>query len=228
MVDPALAEAARITPIYRLAWLTARTMGAFYFGWRVLHSERVPRIGSVILASNHVSFGDPALVGGTLPRAINYIGRENLFAIPVFGWLIRQLKAVPVNRDGGGGAGLKAILDRLIAGGGIILFPEGTRTPDGSLLPAKPGIGLTIIKSDAPVVPVRIFGLFEAWGRHRRFPRPGRITIKFGQPMDFSTLRTEAKTCSKARLKGIYQQAADEIMAAIARLEPCEDVCKFG
>ena len=79
---------------------------------------------------------------------------------------------MPVDRDGGGAAGLKAILDRLLAGGGIILFPEGTRTRDGKLQPARSGIGLIVTKSEAPVVPVRVFGTFEAWGRNLKFPRP--------------------------------------------------------
>ena len=82
---------------------------------------------------------------------------------------------MPVNREGGGAAGLKAILDRLLAGGGIILFPEGTRTRDGKLQPARSGIGLTVIKSTALVVPVRVFGTFEAFGRNHKFPRPHRL-----------------------------------------------------
>jgi 1-acyl-sn-glycerol-3-phosphate acyltransferase len=130
---------------------------------------------------------------------------------------------VPVDRDGGGAAGLKAILDRLLAGGGIILFPEGTRTRDGNLRPARSGIGLVVIKSTAPVVPVRVFGTYEAYGRHVKFPRPRRIAVKYGQPMQFEKLRAEAKDCSKPRLKEIYQAIADEIMAAIAKLEPRED-----
>jgi 1-acyl-sn-glycerol-3-phosphate acyltransferase len=133
--------------------------------------------------------------------------------------LLRQLNSVPVDRDGGGAAGLKAILDRLLAGGGIILFPEGTRTRDGKLQPARSGIGLTVIKSTAPVVPVRVFGTYEAFGRHHRFPRPKRVAVKYGKPMLFEALRQEAKTCPKPRLKEIYQQVADEIMAEIAKLE---------
>ena len=134
---------------------------------------------------------------------------------------------MPVDRDGGGAAGLRAILDRLLAGGAIILFPEGTRTRDGKLQPARSGIGLTVIKSAAPVVPVRVFGTFEAFGRHMRFPRPRPIAVKYGQPMLFEKLRAEAKTCSKPRLKEIYQELADEIMAAITRLEPCEEKATF-
>jgi hypothetical protein len=67
---------------------------------------------------------------------------------------------------------------------------------------------------------VRVFGTFEAYGRHITIPRPHRVIIKYGRPMNFENLRAEAKTCDKARLKQIYQQIADEIMAAIAKLEP--------
>jgi len=130
---------------------------------------------------------------------------------------------VPVDRDGGGAAGLKAILARLLAGGVIILFPEGTRTRDGRLQPARSGIGLTVVKSDAVVIPVRTFGTYEAYGRHVKFPRPKPVAVKYGRPMKFEQLRAEAKNCSKARLKEIYQQIAGEIMAAIAQLEPKAD-----
>jgi len=146
-----------------------------------------------------------------------------LFRYPGVGALLRSWNAVPVNREGGGAAGLKAILDRLLGGGGIILFPEGTRTLDGKLQPARSGVGLTVIKSVAPVVPVRVFGSFEAYGRHMKIPRPRRVVVKFGKPMDFAALRAEAKTCDKARLKAIYQQVADEIMREIGRLEAKAD-----
>ena len=208
---------------YRLGWLFFRALYTVYFRWRVCNAERVPARGGVILAANHASFIDPPLVGAALHRPINYLARESLFRYPGMGALLRSWQAVPVNREGGGAAGLKAILDRLLAGGGIILFPEGTRTQDGRLQPARSGVGLTVIKSAAPVVPARVFGSFEAYGRHMKIPHPHRVVVKFGQPMDFTTLRAEAKTCDKARLKAIYQQVADEIMAAIAKLEPVEE-----
>jgi 1-acyl-sn-glycerol-3-phosphate acyltransferase len=208
---------------YRLGWIGFRALYRIYFRWRVFNAERVPQSGPVILASNHASFLDPPLVGSGLHRPINYLARESLFRFPGIGALLRSWQAVPVNRDGGGAAGLKAILDRLLAGGGIILFPEGTRTRDGQLQPARSGIGLVVIKSDAPVIPVRTFGTFEACGRHIKFPRPKRVAVKYGRPMKFETWRAEAKNCSKARLKEIYQEIANEIMAAIATLEPYED-----
>ena len=209
--------------VYFLGWSFYRTAFATYFHWKVFNPERVPLKGPAILASNHESFLDPPLVGSGVKRDINYLARKSLFEKPVVGWILRKVNAVPVDRDGGGAAGLKAIMDRLRDGGAIILFPEGTRTRDGKFQPARSGIGLTVIKSEAPVIPVRVFGTYQAWGRHIKFPRPHGVRVKYGQPMNFEGLRAEAKTCAKPRLKEIYQQVADEIMAAIAKLEAKED-----
>lgn len=207
-------------PIYFLGWSFFRIFYRTYNRWEIFDAGNVPASGPVILASNHASFMDPPLIGAATRREINYLARESLFRFPVLGWILKAVNAVPVDREGGGAAGLRAIFDRLLKGGAIILFPEGTRTPDGSLRQAKSGIGLTVIKSDAPVLPVRVFGTFEAFSRHHSFPRPRKVAVKFGRPMDFAALRAEAKACSKPRLKEIYQEVADEIMAAIAKLEP--------
>lgn len=212
---------------YRLGWYFFRALFKIYFRSRFYNPERVPLTGPVILAANHASFLDPPLVGSGLRRKINYLARESLFDVFVVGSVLKSWSVVPVDREGGGAKGLKAILDRLLAGGAIILFPEGTRSRDGKLQPARSGIGLTVIKSAAPVVPVRVFGTYEAFGRHLRWPRPHRLAVKYGRPLDFRALRAEAKTCSKPRLKEIYQQVADEIMAAIAKLEPVKDVERF-
>jgi 1-acyl-sn-glycerol-3-phosphate acyltransferase len=217
-----------MNPVYFAGWVFFRAVYTFYFGWRVCNPERVPLKGPVILASNHASFLDPPLVGAGTRRGINYLARENLFRFPVLGWILHQWQVVPVDREGGGAKGLKAILDRLLVGGAIILFPEGTRTRDGRLQPARSGIGLTVIKSAAPVVPVRVFGTFEAYNRTMRFPLPGRkVVVKYGTPMFFEDLRAEARTCSKQRLKQIYQEVADQIMSAIAGLGPFEDRAQF-
>jgi len=213
--------------LYFIVWCVSRFVYATYFHWRAYNPGRVPSQGPVILASNHASYLDPTLVGAALNRAIHYLAREDLFSMPLMGWVLHRLYVVPVDREGGGARGLKAILDRLHAGAAIILFPEGTRTRDGLIQRARAGIGLTVIKSSCPVVPVRVFGTFEAYGRQMRFPQPRHIAVKFGVPMDFSELRAEARVCSKVRLKAIYQQAADEIMAAIAKLQPHEDKHQF-
>src|SRR5437899_9110225 len=144
-----------MNPVYFVAWCIFRFLFRFYCAWSVYSPERVPLKGPVILASNHASILDPPLIGSGIHRGINYLARESLFRFPVVGWVLRKWNSVPVDREGGGAAGLRAILDRLLAGGGIILFPEGTRTRDGELWPARSGIGLTGIKSTAAVGPVR-------------------------------------------------------------------------
>lgn len=216
-------QASRRAPMsfaYLVFWWLFRGIFATYFRWRILNAERVPMKGPVILAANHASFLDPPLIGAALKRPLNYLARDTLFKAPVVGSLLRAWKVVPVDREGGGAAGLRSILDRLLAGGAILLFPEGTRTPTGQLQPARSGIGLAVIKSTAPVVPVRIFGSYEAYGRDARFPRPHQVTVQFGQPMEFQALRAEALDCPKPRLKQIYQQVAQEIIEAIGKLEP--------
>jgi len=212
---------------YYLGWRLTRLLAATYFRGRLCNAERVPAEGPVILAANHASFIDPPLVGSGLDRDLHYLARASLFRHPVANWLLRSCNSVPVERDGGGAAGLKAIFERLQSGAAIILFPEGTRSTDGRLQPARSGIGLVVIKSGCPVVPVRVFGTFEAFGRHLRLPRPKPVVVKYGLPLGFAALRAEARACSKERLKTIYQEVADEIMENIARLEPWVDRTRF-
>ena len=208
--------------VYWLGWTSFRCIYATYFRWRAFNAERVPATGPVILASNHASFLDPPLVGIALHRECSFLARDTLFHGPA-GWLLRQWQAIPVDREGSSAAGMKRLIEAVHADRPVILFPEGTRTRDGNLQRARSGIGLIVIKCDAPVVPVRVWGTFEAFGRHARFPKPKRVTAKYGEPMLFQEWRAEAKTCSKERLKQIYQEVAEEIMAAIARLEPVRD-----
>jgi 1-acyl-sn-glycerol-3-phosphate acyltransferase len=212
-----------MNPSYKVGWLTFRGLFSVWFRWRCWNAERVPLTGPVILACNHASYIDPPLAGIGVPRQIYFLARESLFHVPILAAILRSWDVVPVDRDGGSGRGLKAILERLAQGGAVVLFPEGTRTMTGELQPAKSGIGLVVIKSTAVVVPVRVFGTFAAYGKHLRWPRPRRLTVKYGKPMNFDALRAEAATCSKPRLKEIYPQVADEIMAAVAKLEPKED-----
>lgn len=204
--------------IYRVPWILCRVFFRVYCRWRVEGAGHVPLSGPAILAANHTSFLDPPLVGAALPRAISYLARENLFRFPVFGSILRAWDVVPVDREGGSPAGLKAIMARLEDHRAVVLFPEGTRSKDGRLQPARSGIGLLVIKSSAPVVPARIQGTFDAYSRGMVFPRPRPVSIRFGAPLNLDTLRHEAATCPKPQLKQVYRKVAAEIMSAIARL----------
>lgn len=207
-------------PIYTCGRTLFRLLFSTYFGWRVRDPERVPPSGPVILAANHTSYLDPPLIGAAALREINYLARASLFRFPVMGWLLRRVNSVPVDRDGGSGKGLRTILSRLEQGGAIILFPEGTRSADGNMLPAESGIGLIILKTEAPVVPVRVFGTHAAYGRGMKFPMPRRVGVAFGHPISFAAEREEARGADRRRLKELYTLSANRLMGEIAKIAP--------
>ncbi len=213
---------------YYLLWHFFRILFRIGFARRIYHVERVPSQGPVLIAANHASFMDPPLIGSSLPREITYLARDTLFRFPIIASFLQYINVIPVDRGGKSPRGLKVIASRLKAGHPVILFPEGTRSSDGKLRQAKSGIGLLAIKSDAPILPVRVFGTFEAYGRHMKWPRLHPVDIKFGRVLDLKHLRAEAKTASKDRLKAIYQEAADAIMQAIADLEPHQECETFA
>lgn len=220
-------KAETMDPMYALGWILTRIAFGIYFRPRRYHPERLPREGPVIVAANHASYLDPLLIGSSVRRPIHYLARESLFRFPIISSVLRSWKAVPVDREGGGAAGMRAILTRLAAGHAVLLFPEGTRSRDGSLQPPRSGVGLIALKSGAAVIPTRVFGTYDAYGRMHRIPRPLPIAVKFGRPLRFDEAMIEAEMCGKARLKELYQEVSDAIMDALARLEPCEDKAQF-
>lgn len=205
--------------IYWLSWAMSRWVAGNILQGREAGWEHVPLEGPLIVAANHASYMDPPMIGASCPRALCYLGRESLFSNWAVGWLLRSVGSVGLDRDGTSGKGLKTILERLMAGEGIILFPEGTRTLDGKLQPGRAGVGMIALRSKAPVVPVRIFGTFEAWGRHRKWPKRHPIGVRFGPALRFDALVAEAEAASRPRVKEIYQEVSDQIVAAIGRLE---------
>ena len=213
-------EPTETTLSYRFARFTFGMFFRIWFRWKVLHRERVPAKGGVILASNHVSYLDPVYVVSALERMVVGLARESAFNVPLGGRILRSWRVIPVDQSGTG-RGLKTFLSRLRSGDAVIMYPEGTRSPTGQIRAPQPGIGLIIIKSTAPVVPINLFGAYEAYARHHWLPRPYQVQIKFGEPLDFADLRAEAKqTKDKDRLKEIYKQAATDLLHAIAQIEP--------
>lgn len=217
-IGPNSSKGDNVNLVYFIGWCLCRLFFTVYCPRRCYNLELVPS-GPVILASNHESFIDPFLVGAVLKRPLHFLARDNLFR-SVIGMILRVVNAVPVNREGGGAAGLRAILGRLQDGGGILIFPEGTRTSDGHLQQGRSGIGLLVLESSPfiPVVPVRVL-TYNVWGRHRPIPQPGRVFVQFGEAMFFKKLREEARSCSKTRRKEICQEIADRVMTAIAQLK---------
>jgi 1-acyl-sn-glycerol-3-phosphate acyltransferase len=186
------------------------------FRMEVVDAGRVPATGPVLIVSNHVSLLDPPLVGGSAPRPLFFMAKEELFRIPLFGRLIRSLNARPVRRDGSDMRALKAALALLQEGRAILVFPEGTRGEEGQpLREGKPGVGMLAVLSGAAVVPAYVSGSGHALPRGRALPRPGRVRVTFGPPLFF---KTEGKRADDGGRKEAYREAAQEMMRAIAQL----------
>src|SRR6266699_1673168 len=103
--------------------------------------------GPVILAMNHQSFFDPPLAGNACDRAIYFLAKKSLMKTPVLGWLLPKLNVIPVEIEGNDRSALKALIRILRDGHCALVFPEGSRTPDGNLQPALRGVGLVIAKT---------------------------------------------------------------------------------
>ncbi|MDZ7615879.1 MAG: lysophospholipid acyltransferase family protein [Patescibacteria group bacterium] len=177
---------------------------AAVLGWRVRHSgrENIPLEGGVLVVSNHQSHLDPPLVGMGVPRRMNYLARESLFRFRPLGWLMRSVDAIPIDRDGIGLSGIKESLRRLKRGEMVVVFPEGTRSVDGSIQAFLPGVTTLAVRSRAAILPVAIEGAFEAWPRWRSYPLPGQVVVHYGEPilpdevasMDDRSLLAEVET----------------------------------
>ena len=199
--------------IYRIAHAGSRLVGRLCFRHRTLHRERLPEAGGALIVANHVSYLDPVVVGIAFRKPIFYLARKSLFK-GFLGWLLPRIQVLPVDRGKGDLASMKRILTLLKEGNRVLIFPEGTRSPDGQLQPAEAGIGFILAKCDVPVIPVRIFGAFECFPRGSSWPRPGRITIVPGPPVDFSGIPPELTGRER------YQACADQVMAALSGIRP--------
>jgi len=199
--------------IYRLAHTLTRIVGRLAFRHRVLRRECLPESGGALIVANHVSFLDPAMIGVSFQNPIHYLARKSLFK-GFLGWLLPRIQVLPVDLGKGDLASLKRVLKLLKEGNRVLIFPEGTRSPDGSLQPAEAGIGFLIAKAEVPVVPVRLFGAHACWPRAARWPRPGRITVVAGPAVDFPALPEDLSGRER------YQACADEVMKALAAIQP--------
>ena len=207
-----------MTFTYYLCYTLSKIIARLFFSLRVVHPERMIEEGPLIVASNHQSFVDPPLVGICSKRDLYYLARKTLLNIPLLGKLLPHINVIPVDRDGNDMSALKTIIRLIRSGKGVVLFPEGTRSPDGSLQRGKQGIGLIIAKSKAPVQPVRVFGAFEAFPKGSGKISPIPLTVVIGEPLRFTSEELDPASCGGDE-RVLYQKLSDRVMAAIAGLQ---------
>jgi 1-acyl-sn-glycerol-3-phosphate acyltransferase len=163
-------------------------MGRVFFRVRVQGAELNAIESGVLVCSNHQSFFDPVIVGMTCRRQLNFLARESLFHNRAFAALLRFLNAIPIQREGTGIGGLKETLRRLKRAEAVLIFPEGTRTTDGTLRELRPGFCALVRRGKVPILPVAIDGAYDAWPRHQKWPRLAKLAVCYGEPIKFETI----------------------------------------
>ncbi len=182
-----------------------------FFRFKIFERHRIPKKGPLIIASNHASFLDPVIIGVASPRTLNFMARHDLFHNRFFRWFLRGLNTFPVRREGSALSAFKEALRILRERKALVVFPEGTRTSDGSIRKAHSGVGLLAVKTSSTVVPVYVDGTRGALPRGAFFIRFKPVRVYCGKPLNpRDNLRREGEDT--------YQRFADSVMESISAL----------
>lgn len=190
-----------------------RLIAAPLLDWHVRGLENIPRCGPLLVALNHTSFLDVILPALFFPRPLVSFTKAEAFESPLYGWLLRWMKMIPIRRGEVDRAALGCALEVLRSSGVFAVAPEGTRTSDGKLIRAKAGVALLSTATRAPVVPLAIWGAAGGgFAKNLRGLRRTRVEAVIGQPL---RLRDATLVGHNSR-----QAIADELMLHIASLLP--------
>ncbi|MDK9698886.1 MAG: 1-acyl-sn-glycerol-3-phosphate acyltransferase [bacterium] len=164
---------------YWFIQLIARCGLKALFGMKVVGLENVPRTGGLWLVSNHQSNFDPPIVGSTVPREIYFAAKKSLFK-GLLGKIIVYCNSIPVNRTGFDLDIVRKTTTLVKNGNAVIIFPEGTRSLDGTFLPIKGGVGMLLQMAPAMVLPIRIEG---SWRLDKKMYRKEKLCLYVGKPI---------------------------------------------
>ncbi len=178
------------------------------FRCKITGQENIPQQGGVLIASNHISLWDPPLIGAFMHRPIHFMAKEELFKNPLFSWIIRQLNAFPVRRGTADRNAIRTAIELLEKGQCLGLFPEGTRSKNGLLGPAEPGVAMIALKAGATIVPTAIIGTNKVL-KDSLFPK---FELRFGKP-----IRLNKEKADKENLEKISKMIMTEIAILIEK-----------
>jgi len=201
--------------VYKTCSLALRNLWGLLYRTEWHGLQYVPKEGPVLVVCNHTSFLDPPLLGAIKEREFHFLARETLLSNAVARWLLPRLNTIPVDRDGGKDAkAVSKVLKVLAKGEAVVVYPEGTRSHDGKIQPAKAGIGLLACRSKATILPMRIFGAYDIFSRHHKVPKiRGKLDVVFGPPL------TPAQFDPGRKSKNRFQEAIGRAMQAVEDLE---------
>ena len=167
------------TPVLDTARPALRFGARLYFGIRFEGTQHIPLDGPLVIVANHVTYADPVLVSIPVRRPVHYMAWNALFDVPGLSWLIRRLRAFPVEIESADPRATREAVRLLQSGAAVMIFPEGGRSVDGRLGRFKPGAFRLACSLAAPLLPVTIVGGHESWPPGRALPRPGRLTLVY-------------------------------------------------
>ncbi len=168
---------------------------------KVVGKEKIDWSKPYVICANHQSQLDIPLLFANLPTGMRFLAKRSLFFIPIFGWSLYVSGYIPVDRSSPAKArkSLVAAAKRIKKGPSLLVFPEGTRSPDGAILPFKSGAFMLAISASVPVLPVAIRGSYELVPKDRLDVRPGTVELIVGDPIETDTLTLQHKESLKKR-----------------------------
>ena len=235
--NPLLVTAMRLdndkSLLVRVVALISRIGARVFANVRIEGLERIPRTGAVILAANHISNADPVLLGawvtpGLRRRRIHWLGKKELFDWPIFGWIAANGGVHPVDRGTADVEAYRLATRILEAGFVLMIFPEGTRSPTGTLQEAKDGLATLAMRTGAAVLPIGINNSDAVWPKGHKWPIafPRRtITVRIGEPflvgdvvppdMDRRAAKAAATTAIMGRIAALLDERHRGVYAAL-------------
>jgi len=197
---------------YIIGRVIVRAYLKLFHRFEVVGTENVPVDGGLIIVSNHISHLDPPSMSCSFIRPVRFVTKQELFKTFFLSWYLKQVRAIPLKRGGGGKAMLELAADALREGSCVVLFPEGTRSKTGQ--PGRPRTGFLLLAAmaGAPILPVRISGSYDAMPPGSIMPRPGKIHVSIGEIMTWN--QDELDRMDRDRL----QTEADKVFEKIMEL----------
>lgn len=196
--------------LYRMILFFAWSFFKIFYRHRVYGLEHYYEEAAII-TGNHTSFYDPPILAISWPQEVHFLARDTLFDSFLFGKLIRALNSHPIKGDASDIGVFKAVSKLLNEGKKVILFPEGTRSSDGTLGEIKQGVGFLVSRTQSAIVPAYIHGAYEIWNRTRRFPKLwGKTACVFGTPIKWASFQHLEK---KEAMDAISKKLAESIEA---------------
>ena len=207
---------------YQACETISRWLMILFYRWRADGKSVAPRKGPLLVVANHQSFLDSTCVGcGLTPWVCVHVARSGLYTNRFFAWLIGNLNTIPIKSESGEGdtAAMKEILRRLGQGNCVIIFPEGSRSPDGRMQAFKPGVALILKRANCTVLPAAVEGAFDAWPRARKRPYlfGRRIAVKYGTPVASEELLRDGPRNAMRRLEREIDAMRLELRAELRR-----------